>query len=572
MAGPLKMVAPGSGEPDMTLVAELLEDIQRHPPAVAARTLLAQHYISIGWFDAASDYVQELERDAPSDPEVPVLNRILLANNVSLLKPIERKANDGKNSNQAVASSVSSETAMPKVLNRPARKTAIATSSMATSSGNGSRTDLVEGYRGLRQKTKRLFGVLLHLQAQHKQHGTPQAGLSVRIQAIIQGQTPSGAVAASPPGKPQVVARAVQMHSEKAMEIVIADLEDSLDFMRGRPYDMSDDSVRDGLVKRMRDVEKALPESLKTYCELGFMHIEHENLKRKYANDQTMLMEAIADIPRPDFYVTEDNYAWDLSELVEAITANGGVMRNPLSKDMFTQKDVRGILTSPHGNSLAALQITQNEMSQGVRPETIVRMDKLADVMLAEQDRTAMKSRKEMDEFQAYVATLPEREQKTIESFRCPAFDRHAGKAYDSTIGQTIRDAKATELCIHKAGDFIKQAAARTTSATLDLAINFQRRRLTTKSAQHAMIFLRFLFPILLLTTSVTSRKGWQTTWPTLETQEGTPAPVQTSAPPRIVYTKPKFEPLPAVQNLSRELCKPCVDFMTNCIGKYYLK
>ncbi|KAL1601549.1 hypothetical protein SLS60_006464 [Paraconiothyrium brasiliense] len=375
----MKMVTPRSEEPDMTLVAELLEDIQRHPPAVAAKTLLAQHYVSIGWFDAASDYVEELKRNAPNDPEVAVLIKDLQASNVS---------------------------------------------------------------------------------AQQKKFATPQTGLSVRIQAIIQGQTPPEVVAASPLGKSQAVARAVQSHSDKALDIVIADLEDNLGFMRGRTYVMSDDSIRDGLVKRMREVEMALPETLKIYCELGFMYIEHENLKRKYANDQTMLMEPISDIPRYDFYVTEDNYAWDLSELVQAITANGGVMRNPLSKEMFTQKDVRGILASPHGKPLAALQIAQNEMSQGVRPETIVRMDKLADVMLVERERTAMKSRKAMDEFQAYIATLPEREQKAIEAFRCPAFDRHAGKAYDSTIGQTIRDAKSTELCIHKAGDFIKQAAA----------------------------------------------------------------------------------------------------------------
>lgn len=47
-----------------------------------------------------------------------------------------------------------------------------------------------------------------------------------------------------------------------------------------------------------------------------------------------------------------------------------------------------------------------------------------------------------------------------MESFQCPAFDAHTGNAFDNTVGQTLRDAKATEICIHKAGDFIKQAAA----------------------------------------------------------------------------------------------------------------
>jgi hypothetical protein len=174
----------------------------------------------------------------------------------------------------------------------------------------------------------------------------------------------------------------------------------------GRPYDISDDTVRDELVKRIREVEKTLPDTLKIHSELGFMHVEHENLKRKYVNDTTMsLMEPVSEIPREDFYVTEDNYAWDLSELVQAITANGGVMRNPLSRDMFTAKDVRGILMSPHGKPLAPMQAAQHDMSQGVRPETIARMEKLAGVMLAERDRTQMASRKELDEFQAYIAT-----------------------------------------------------------------------------------------------------------------------------------------------------------------------
>src|SRR6059036_945548 len=46
--------AAGSGEPDMALIGELLEEISRHPPAIAARKLLCEHYISIGWLDAAT--------------------------------------------------------------------------------------------------------------------------------------------------------------------------------------------------------------------------------------------------------------------------------------------------------------------------------------------------------------------------------------------------------------------------------------------------------------------------------------------------------------------------------------
>ncbi|KAF2443653.1 hypothetical protein P171DRAFT_432864 [Karstenula rhodostoma CBS 690.94] len=462
-------MATSNGQPDMTLIAELLEDIQRHPPAVAAKTLLAQHYVSIGWFDAAADYVEELKREAPSGSEVEVLEEVLQAKKGESDKDgvgvgASQHLNDPGVPRSSILIPRDSALRSKQVLGvqPPVKASANSTPKSKSKMASNSRHDLVDGYRGLRQKAKGLFDDLLHLQTQQTKLGTPQTGLSVRIQSILQGQILSGTtVPSSPPGKAQLVARAIQAHPEKAMDIAIADLEDSLSFMRGRPYSSSDDFVRDELVKRIREVEMSCPDSLKIHCELAFMHVEHENLKRRYANDTTMsLMEPVSEIPREDFYVTEDNYAWDLSELVQAIAANDGVMRNPLSREMFTPKDVQGILMSPHGKPLAPLRAAQHDMSQGVRPETIARMEKLAEVMLAEREQNQMASRKEMDHFQAYVATLPDREQKTIEAFRCPAFDTHSGKAFDSTIGKTLRDAKATEVCIHKAGDFIKQAAA----------------------------------------------------------------------------------------------------------------
>ena len=55
---------------------------------------------------------------------------------------------------------------------------------------------------------------------------------------------------------------------------------------------------------------------------------------------------------------------------------------------------------------------------------------------------------------------MPEYEQKAIEDLRCPAKDSHTGKSYDFSIGQAVRDAKGNQVCFHKTGDFIKQAAA----------------------------------------------------------------------------------------------------------------
>jgi hypothetical protein len=135
------------------------------------------------------------------------------------------------------------------------------------------------------------------------------------------------------------------------------------------------------------------------------MHLEHEQLGRNYTNTETMYGDAVKDIPRSNFYVTEDNYAWDMDELVAAIKAGSGVLRNPLSKQMFTPTDVKGIYSHPLATPLAALAVEQREMSKGIRPETISRMEKLSSVLLEDQSADTLPSRHAVDEFLAYVAT-----------------------------------------------------------------------------------------------------------------------------------------------------------------------
>jgi hypothetical protein len=94
-----------------------------------------------------------------------------------------------------------------------------------------------------------------------------------------------------------------------------------------------------------------------------------------------------------------------LQELVQAIQANSGIFRNPLSKEMFTPKDVKGILLHPTGRSLAALRVEQHKMSKGVRTDTIIRMEKLSAVLLEDQSSDNLPSRKAVDEFLLYIAT-----------------------------------------------------------------------------------------------------------------------------------------------------------------------
>ena len=102
---------------------------------------------------------------------------------------------------------------------------------------------------------------------------------------------------------------------------------------------------------------------------------------------------------------TYADFIYPTLELVQAIQANSGVLRNPLSREMFTPKDVKGILLHPSGQSLAALHVEQHAMSKGVRSETIEQMEKLSTILLADQTSDTLPSRKAVDEFLLYVAT-----------------------------------------------------------------------------------------------------------------------------------------------------------------------
>ncbi|KAM5344572.1 hypothetical protein ACJ41O_013107 [Fusarium nematophilum] len=172
-----------------------------------------------------------------------------------------------------------------------------------------------------------------------------------------------------------------------------------------------------------------------------------------------MLGDKIEEIPAENFFVSEDNYAWDMVELVQALAVNDGVMRNPLSKDMFTEADIRNILSHPLGARLKPIQLAQSQLKQGVRSGTIRWVEALGKILLADQTEDAAPSRSAIDEFLAYIATLPDNEQKTIDSLKIPANDRLNGRPYDYTIGQSVKDAKSNLTCFHKVGDFLSQAA-----------------------------------------------------------------------------------------------------------------
>ncbi|KAJ4320888.1 hypothetical protein N0V94_003187 [Neodidymelliopsis sp. IMI 364377] len=455
--------ATTSGDPDMMLIGELMESISRHPSAIVARKLLVEHYIAVGWLEAAVDDAKELRTLAPGDEDVVRFLKVL--EKAPDLPAPERKVLQKKSPVQTVPlnerlqwdpkSGQYRKVMAPKVVEK---KTEV----LAVSVGgdlDGAQQDLIQGYQALRAKAGFILADLMHLQALQKKAGVPQSRNTARIQGILSGQK-------SLPQKlpsPREIARTIRDSPKDATDIAIADFEDAMRWVtesHGQSSNTSADATRDAIVKRKAAIELALPDYLKIHCEHALMHIEHENLYRNYANTETMYGDEVKDIPRANFYVTEDNYAWDLEELVAAIKASSGVLRNPLSKQMFTPKDVKGIYMHPLAKPLAALAVEQKELSKGVRPDTIERMEKLSKVLLEDQSADTIPSRHAVDEFLAYVATLPELEQKAIDGLKCPAKDSHTGQAYDSSIGEAMRDAKGNRVCFHKTGDFIGQAAA----------------------------------------------------------------------------------------------------------------
>lgn len=394
----------GSGNPDMALIGELMEEMSRHPPAVGARKLLIEHYIAVGWLEAAMENAQVLKLTAPGDTDV--------ANFIQILdrKP-EPSAPEQKTPLTPSASAVDKPEWDPKS-GRYGKATSpkLAEEKPEVSSvvlGNDldpARQELVTGYQAPRAKAGLNLADLMHLQALRKKAGLPDSSNTIRVHNNVE-RNRSGAQA---PVSARSVAQSIRKDPKNATNLAVADLKDIMRRLReqhGQASVANNDIIRDALVKRKAATETALPEALKLHCELALMHLEHEDLGRNYANTETMYGDAVKDIARHNFYVTEDNYAWDMEELVAAIKAGSGVLRNPLSKQMFTPKDVKGILMHPVSKPLAALAVAQKELSKGVRPETITRMEKLSSILLEDQSADTMLSRHAVDEFLAYVAT-----------------------------------------------------------------------------------------------------------------------------------------------------------------------
>jgi hypothetical protein len=431
----------------MSLINDLWDTIERNPPAIQARELLLQQWISAGWLDAAADTARELLR---LDPSNVVAKAYLQKSQCERTAP----ASSGR---PAANTSASQGYAKPQLQHLPKRADDRAVTEV----------DLSEGLKAIRahaniliqemRLVRDLSGNLPHEEAVTP--GSDRQGVIQNLKALSDGRV-SAVVSGRPPPSARAIARAMEGNRDHALDVVIDDLADVVRWLRSsseKPID--NDSVRETLAKRIRVLVAALPDDLQQHPSTALTHIEHEELGRTYVNSETMYGDPIADIPRANFWTSQDGYAWDMEELATCFASHSGVMRNPLSRQMFPPDDIRAIVQHPLGRGLAALNMKQSQLSNGVRKATIDQLDQLSAALLADQSSDQMASRHALDAFLAYTATLPQAEQNAIDELQVPATDSHTGQAFDCTIGEAVRDAQANKVCLHKTGDFIGQAA-----------------------------------------------------------------------------------------------------------------
>lgn len=442
---------------DLTFLNELYEEIDRHPPAIEARKILTQHCYEAGWTDTARDTLRELRVFDPTALEEEPWTR-------TLLQPPEEKE-----AKKPAASSLLS----PAVL-------------------EVQKLELVEGYRDLRSRAKKMLNesrLLGSLDSSPASTSNPE--LKARFEAhdsdlkpLVNGRV-SSVLKSRQPGPARGIARQMEERPENAVDIANSDLEDVARWLRSHNSVSSagdNDEIREALAKRTQALSAALPDTLKKHASTAMMHIEHEVIRRKYHSEETMYGDLVADIPRAHFLVTEDGYAWDMEELAQAIKSNGGIMRNPLNKLMFTADDVRSIVQHHLGRDLAALQVEQSRLFNGIRAKTIDELDRMAKVFHEDMSEDQLKSREILETFIAYVATLPDAEQEALDKLRVPAFDSHTGRplpfgvwfhgcgtslvhsisydssvltfgegmAFDTSVGEAVRDAQGNKVCLRQ--------------------------------------------------------------------------------------------------------------------------
>jgi hypothetical protein len=260
----------------------------------------------------------------------------------------------------------------------------------------------------------------------------------------------SSAISVAQPVSAREAARHVLTNLNKAAETIAEDFEEIIRWTTNQSGQLDIQKILERLKSRRAFLEAALPASVQQDIATAFRQVEREHLEKKYVNTETMYGDKIEDIPKANFFASEDNYAFDMEELARAIELQNGVMRNPLSRQMFSISDIQVIIRHPLGKKLKLLEEAQNRYKKGIRTATIDKIQHLGNAMLKDQSMDAGPSRKGINEFLAFVATLPLSEQTTLKQLKIPAVDKNTRQPFDYSIAESVSDAKSGATCYHK--------------------------------------------------------------------------------------------------------------------------
>lgn len=322
---------------------------------------------------------------------------------------------------------------------------------MPSATHNTEENELGEGYKALKLAAKVLNEELSSDVFQGIADN--QDEMLSNLQRIRQGKIES-ALRSNQLVSAREVAREILANPDKAVDLIFDDFETVVRWMSSQNANVSADGLKARLSRRRSILEAALPESMRQHFIAAFWAIERNHFGRRYANTETMLGDKIEDISVANLFVSRDKYVFDMHELVTAIRANSGVMRNPLSRTMLPEEDIRFILGHPVGKQLRKLDEDQKRFRRGVGPDTICKIDTLGRTMLADQSMDGGPSREAIDEFLANVAILPSAEEAAIKQLKIPATDKNTGQPFDYTIHESVSDAKDGVTCFHKVSTF----------------------------------------------------------------------------------------------------------------------
>lgn len=434
---------------DGDIIAELWDAIANSPYDVELKAVLMEQYLQMGpeWRDTATEIASQILQMHPDHQE---------AKRIAFQQGTRQKPTQSNRQ-----SKTRSTPSSPRVTNRSSTEGApavrpIVPLHLPENDILGLEDQFKRGIRRIQQNSKLLHEDAQALSAIPVEWEGWEEHIA-NLQALTEGRF--NAVVTGSPCSVRELARDIQNRKEEAVDVATDDFNDYVLWLERVEKVTSDKGIRDRLMRRARALQSALTKDLEWVASAAMMHAEHEGMEREYENDETMLGDTIAEIPRENFWVSDDNYAWNMSELAQALTTQGGVRVNPLTGKLFSKDDVESIVRHPLAGGLAEVQLEQESLAQGVRAKTIEQMEVLSAVLLADQSEDQAPTRLALDVFQQHVAGLPSYEKEALSKLRIPAVDSHTGQQFTSSVGETVDDAIANRICAHKTGDLVGQAA-----------------------------------------------------------------------------------------------------------------